>query len=399
MLFRSTSDVFRQMRDADHYHGRCGYCEFRRVCGGCRARAYAMSGDYLGEEPFCTHQPQQNSGERDADRPDGLEELDGKILSTIQTRFPVAARPFDVLAKELGIRGDEVLRRVARLRGDGVIRRLGAVFDSRRLGYRSTLVAARIPHKMLPGVVQIINRLAGVTHNYRRNHAYNLWFTLTAESEEVVEGIIEDVRQRTGIADFHSLPALAVYKIRAVFGNDEPLCTPVAAGTRGQGDQEVSLDHAQKQLVRLLQEDLPLEPEPFAKLAGQLGWPSERVIEQVKEWLAAGVIRRFGAVVAHRRMGFLANGMAVFRVADDVVDKVGRRLAEHREVSHCYRRPPLDDFPYNLFAMIHGRSEEEVRAVVDRIAREMNATNIDVLFSAEEYKKTSMRYFVASASP
>jgi DNA-binding Lrp family transcriptional regulator len=292
------------------------------------------------------------------------------------------------------------------MRADGIIRRLGAVFDSRRLGYCSTLVAARVPASRLAEVARMVSRLPGVTHNYARNRAYNLWFTLTAQSPEEIERILSELRRETGIADFHSLPALAVYKIRVVFGKDAekglPAVASAKAGTiRFPGDREPvpeRMDDDRKRLVRLLQEDIPVEAEPFAVIAGPLGWPVQRVIDQVAEWSASGVIRRFGAVVGHRRMGFTANGMAVFRVPDGLVDDAGRRLAACPEVSHCYRRPPMSGFNYNLFAMVHGRSEEEVRTVVDRVAREMNIADVDVLYSTDEYKKTSMKYFPETPS-
>ena len=388
-----SSEVFLRMRNLDSYHGRCGYCEFRRVCGGCRARAYAMSGDFLAEEPFCTYQPRRAPSSRNVGASSELDELDGKILSAIQSDFPVAEQPHQVLAERLGGDEQEVLRRVSRLRSGGVIRRLGAVFDSRSLGYASTLVAGRVPPERLEEVAALVSQLPGVTHNYRREHARNLWFTLTARSDREISEILDDLRQRTGIAEFDSLPALAVYKIRVNFAMgpdgasaDSP-ATPVASGPAEP------LSEQQKQLVRLLQEDLPDTLRPFDEPARQLGWPLDRVLEQIDSWRARGVIRRFGAVVHHRRLGFDANGMAAFDVPPDRIDEAGRRLAERPEISHCYRRPALEDFPYNLFAMIHGRSVDEVRAVATQAAEEQGLPNFDVLFSTAEYKKESMRYF------
>jgi DNA-binding Lrp family transcriptional regulator len=208
------------------------------------------------------------------------------------------------------------------------------------------------------------------------------------------------LRRETGIREFHSLPALAVYKIRVEFDltDDAPVAgaaAPHPAGASAPPTQE------QKELVRLIQDGLPIERDPFAAAAARLGWPAARVVRQIREWIAAGVIRRFGAVVRHREIGFQANGMAVFRMPDGEIDAAGRRLAAHREVSHCYRRPPLEGFPYNLFAMVHGRSEEEVRRTVAGMARELGRVGAehpsyvyDMLFSITEFKKVSMRYFV-----
>ncbi len=146
-----------------------------------------------------------------------MDDLDKKILSVIQTDFPVATGPFNVLADRLGADPDDVAGRISDMRRSGSVRRLGAVFDSRALGYFSTLVAARIPPERLDQVAGTVTGLHGVTHNYRREHVYNLWFTLTAESESRIEAILADLRSSTGIDAFFSLPALVVYKIRVNF--------------------------------------------------------------------------------------------------------------------------------------------------------------------------------------
>jgi len=391
-----TSPLFRQMRDLDSYHGRCGICEYRKICGGCRARAYAMSGDYLDEEPFCTHQP----AGKPAKTPPQLDDQDKVLMSVIQANFPVDRRPFERLAAYLGDDGEDIERRVRKMRRDGVIRRLGAVFDSRKLGYVSTLVAGRVDPDDLDEVAAEVSKLTGVTHNYRREHAYNLWFTLTSESTERLEETLEDLRQRTTARELHSLPALKVYKIRVNFqfaessgiidaavSHDRAFSTPHQAPTEPFSDD-------QKQLVRLLQDNLPDLPKPFDAVADRLGWSVGRVLEQIEDWLAAGVIRRLGAVVRHQRLGFRANGMAVLDVPEDREDEVGAILAARSEISHCYCRPRLPDFPYGLFAMVHGHDEQGVCDLVASIAGELKIENYDVLFSTTEYKKVSMKYFV-----
>jgi len=156
----------------------------------------------------------------------------------------------------------------------------------------------------------------------------------------------------------------------------------------------LTLDEDQKHLVRLLQESLSDSPDPFNDVAAELGWPVERVIEQITAWRDAGVIRRFGAVVRHQKLGFSANGMSVYNVSPERIDEIGYRLAERPEISHCYRRPALEDFPYTLFGMIHGQSEDAVRSLAADLAREHSIDDYDVLFSIAEFKKVSMKYFV-----
>lgn len=393
-----TSEVFRLLRGGVSLRGRCGRCEFRLVCGGCRARAYATRGDYLAEEPFCAYQP-KGQGLPETKTPHGhvrtfkvgdLDALDKRLLSVVQAEMPIVVRPFDALARMLRTDADEVLARLTRLKEAGFIRRIGAVFDAARLGWVSCLVTGRVEPARLDSVAQAVSSLPEVTHNYARRHEYNLWFTLTSRSKDRIEKAVQALSRETGV-DFQLLPAVAVYKINAVFSLDG---RPPAAAVRLAGSTgPVELTGDQKRLVGILRGDLGISPQPLAAVAARVGWPVHRVIEQVQQWLAGGVIRRFGAVAAHRKLGFRANGMAVFRVEDARIDSFGRRLAELPQISHCYRRRPFPGWKYNLFAMFHGRSEEEVRNLIDNIANQTGVADYDVLFSTVEYKKTSPVFF------
>ncbi len=341
-----------------------------------------------------------------------MDSEDKRILSLLQTEFPVVARPFDALAERLGTEPAALVARVRRLAEGGVIRRIGPVFDSRRLGYTSTLAAARVPAERLAEVAERVSRLPGVTHNYERRGDYNLWFTLTARSEKEIAETLDALGEETGIV-FHSLPALAVYKIRAVFGADDatsggPLrgrsgLSAVASAKAGdpprKESQPAELDAGQKRLVQAIQDGLAIEREPFGPVAERAGRPVEELLAQIRAWMATGLVRRFGAVLAHRRVGYRANGMAVFNVPRDRADEAGRMLAERPEITHCYCRPPLSDFPYNLYAMAHGRSEESVRVLVDRLAQEIGAADYALLFSTTEFKKSPMRYFEPEDRP
>jgi len=327
-----------------------------------------------------------------------MDELDRQILSAIQADLPVVARPFDALAERLGAKTDEVLGRIRRMIEAGPIRRLGPVFDSGRLGYSSTLVAAKVPPDRLTETAARVSALPGVTHNYERRGPYNLWFTLTARSEEEIVRTLADLRAATGL-EFHRLPALAVYKIRAVFdvsAPGEPARHDVPRRSRGglKKTSPAQLGADEQALVRALQDGLEATAEPFAPVAARVGRPVEWVLGQVRKWLSSGVVRRFGAVLRHTEVGFRANSMAAFALPPERTDEAGRTLAKRPEITHCYRRPPLPGFPYSLYVMIHGRSEDEVRALAARLAREIGARDHAVLFSATEFKKTSMRYFV-----
>ena len=371
------SGLFADLRNTADYHGRCGACEYVTVCGGCRARAYAITGDYLGEEPFCLHTPRAK-----------LDDLDKQILSVIQANLPATPQPFDLPGVDAT--SAEVIERLGRLADEGVVRRLGPIFDSKRLGYVSTLVAAAVPAERLDEVAAAVSELPGVTHNYSRESTYNLWFTLTARSDDDIVEEIDSLTQRTGVT-FHRLPSQRVFKIRVDFqlvGGPQK-----APPKRPAQSAPIELSEQDKAIVRSLQEGLPLVERPFAQIADELGLSEDALLTRINEWIDQRVIRRFGAVVNHRKLGFSANGMAVFNVPADRLDEVGRAVAACPEVSHCYQRPALPGFDYNLYAMVHGQTVRQVESIVAELAASLALPDRDILFSTVEYKKQSMKYF------
>jgi DNA-binding Lrp family transcriptional regulator len=152
------------------------------------------------------------------------------------------------------------------------------------------------------------------------------------------------------------------------------------------------LTPAQK-LIQQLQADLPLCPRPFKEIARRVGITEEEVLGSIKQHLRQGVIRRFGAILGHQKLGFVANGMGVWHVPEEDTERVGTIMASYPEVSHCYQRPTSDSWPYNLYTMIHGTSRQECEAVAARISQETGITDYRLLFSVRELKKKSMVYY------
>jgi DNA-binding Lrp family transcriptional regulator len=148
---------------------------------------------------------------------ESLDELDRAILNEIQSHFPIVARPYAEVGLRVGTSEAEVLARVAAMTEAGIIRRLGANFTSRKLGYTSTLCAARVAPESLDHFVAMVNRYPGVTHNYLRRHRYNVWFTLIAESEERLEQILREISRTSGVVEILSLPAQEIFKIKVDF--------------------------------------------------------------------------------------------------------------------------------------------------------------------------------------
>lgn len=155
----------------------------------------------------------------------------------------------------------------------------------------------------------------------------------------------------------------------------------------------MNIDAIDKRIIARLQGDLPLEPRPFAQLAAEVGLSEAQVVERIARLERDKIMRRFGATLRHQQSGFPANVMVAWRVEESRVDEVGDKLASFRRVSHCYWRRPCPDFPYNVFSMVHGKSEAECRELVEEMAREVGNIDHQLLFSVEELKKTSMQYY------
>jgi siroheme decarboxylase len=334
-----------------------------------------------------------------------MTELQKQILSIIQGQFPIVERPFADIARQVDSSEAEVLDAITKLREEGIIRRIGAIFEAKRLGYISTLVAAKVPGEQVVAFVADVNSLAGVSHNYGREHRFNVWFTLTVPNEETIVLTLHDLKTKHGIEEIYSLPAVKLFKIKVDFDLSETK----AKGKRqkakleriNQTKKEVItqvasaiFDAQDKKLVRELQEDLAIESEPFAKVADTVGLSREEVLGKIQQWKADGTIRRFGASVRHHKIGFTTNGMVVFAMTPERIEESGNLLAEYKQVSHCYQRPEAPGWPYNLFAMTHCRTKEELDEIVKEMAAKIQSLEHGVLVTTAEYKKTNVKYFV-----
>jgi DNA-binding Lrp family transcriptional regulator len=323
-----------------------------------------------------------------------LDALDRLLLERLQGAFPLVARPYAELGEILGLGESEVLARVGRLKVEGIIRQIGAIFDTRKLGYQSTLVAFHASDDALDGVAARVSAHPGVSHNYARPHHYNLWFTLAVPPGDEVEEEICRLAERSGVDDWLNLPALRVFKIRTLFRLVEDQDRQETDDLGRAGPEQRPFSPSDIPYVRALQRDLPLVSRPFAEASGGLGLTEDDLLDRARELESARIMRRFGAVLRHRRVGYMANGMACWMVPESRVETVGERAARYPQVSHCYQRPAYPPgWPYNLFTMIHGHSSGEVERIVGRLAGECGLDQYEILYSIREFKKERVRYF------
>jgi len=369
-----------------------------------------------------------------------LDTTDRRILDLIQRHFPLVARPFKLIAERAATTEADVIQRLARLKQAGLVREICAVFDAERLGYRSTLAAMAVEPTRLDEVAAIVSAHPGVSHNYERTHEFNLWFTLTVAAERSIEREIGRLVHDAQVVDFLILPAIRRFKIGVDFdlgtrGGEDG--SGVWGMGYGVGEQELPLrtQHSglsnqdstirdqgsgisssrseiqnpkskienrkskiasgrEGNVVRVLQYDFPLEPRPFERLAGGIGMHEEELLAITKRFLATGTMRRIGAILHHRHVGYLANAMVCWALPADRIEQAGQKAARERAISHCYQRPAFPPrWPYNLMTMIHGRSEEQVREVVGRLRSKLQPIDCAILFSRREFKKQRVHYF------
>jgi len=328
-----------------------------------------------------------------------LDDFDKRLLNAMQGAFPIEPRPYAAVAGALDVDEERVLARVRELIDERIIRQVTPIFDTRALGYGSMLVAAKVDPEHPWRAAKIVNSHPGVSHNYLRNHDFNMWFTIAVEEDSGLglQGTLDVLQELTGAESIRQLPTLKLFKIRMdleMEGGTEALAKSAGVAEEPAELEKQPYDEWDKAVIRATQGDLPVVPEPYAPAARRLGVPVEALVEHMRGMVDRRLLRRVAAILFHRRAGFSANGMGVWRVPDERVLELGPRMAAFRGISHCYQRPTYADWPYQIFTMAHGRSKAECDAILDAIAGEIDAIeDRAVLYSSTEFKKIRLLYF------
>jgi DNA-binding Lrp family transcriptional regulator len=328
-----------------------------------------------------------------------LDDRDKHLLNLLQSRFPLEPRPFASVAASAGLEEREVLARTRALLDDRIIREVTPIFDTPALGYHSMLVAARVDPENPHRAAKIVNEHPGVSHNYLRNHTFNIWFTIAVppDSELGLDGTLEILSERTGAESMRQLPTITMFKINMnleMEGGTEALAAPVEA-VKPLSREPVPIDDLDVAVVRAVQGPMEVRSDPYAPAAERLGVSVEQLLEHCRGMVDRGLLRRVAAILYHRRAGFSANGMGVWKVPEEHVMKLGPQMAAVRGISHCYQRPTYPDWPYSIFTMAHGRSKEECDAILDGVAEVAGLGDDErsTLYSSTEFKKVRLLYF------
>ena len=328
-----------------------------------------------------------------------MDDLDKEILNEIQWSFPLVTRPFDAIAKKFNTTPEIIKERLNSLKEIGVLRQLSAIFDTRKLGYTSSLVAMEIESDKLEDVANQINRHPGVSHNYERDHQFNLWFTLAVPPGTDLKQELEKFNVLKGIKKVRMLPTLQLFKIGVKLDLVDEKKHDIAPTEEKKEIKETKFEPTEqdKDFIRELQKNMDIIDEPFVNAAKNLGLTENEVFEKMKHYEDIGVMRRFAAILRHRQIGFTANGMIVWKVDDDKISEVGSKLGSFPQVSHCYERPTYPDWPYNVFSMIHCKTQDEAYDVAKTIQDQIHVDDYNILFSTREFKKTRVEYFVENS--
>ena len=313
------------------------------------------------------------------------------LLDALQKSFPITKRPFLELGRQLDASEEEVIEEYKKLKDEGIIRQTSAIFDTKSLGYASSLVAFKVPN--IEDAAAFINTHPGVSHNYERDHDFNLWFTLAVppDSRLGLQKTVELMAQKAGVEEFIILPTKKMFKIKVHLDVAGKRAKKEKVEKKKRVEMELLPEHIE--LIKLLQEDIEPVREPFAKVVEMLGKDYEWLANEAKKLQDAGYMRRFATILRHRKAGFKANAMVVWSVDETRAEAIGQKVAEFSAVSHCYLRPTYPNWPYSLFSMIHGKSKEEVEEVVKEIAAEIEPREYRYLYSTREFKKVRIKYF------
>ncbi|MFA7249820.1 MAG: Lrp/AsnC family transcriptional regulator, partial [Dehalococcoidia bacterium] len=321
------------------------------------------------------------------------------LLDLMQDHYPLVERPYQALGEQIGVSEDEVLGRLAQARSAGVIRQICPIFDTKALGYSSALVAMRVAPEHLKRAVRVLNAHPGVSHNYRRNHSFNIWFTIAMPPGADLDAVIQRLHELTLAESTRPMPTLHLFKIAVTLDmtGDRPADArgaPEYTEERRSKAKARPVDATDIAYIRATQEDMPDVAEPFAEIGKQLGMTGAEVLAHGERMIESGHLRRFAAIINHRHAGFNANGMVVWHVPPERIQEFGRFVAGYRSVSHCYQRPTYPDWPYAVFSMMHAAKTATVEETAAAIAQETSIEDYQILYSTTEYKKIRLPYFI-----
>jgi len=325
-----------------------------------------------------------------------MDSLQLHFINQFQGGFPIVERPYASVAATLGTDETALMSMIRGLLDEGILSRFGPMYDAVCMGGGLTLAAMSVPATRFETVVEQVNALPAIAHNYRRDHELNMWFVIATETPEGIVDAISTIEEQTGLT-VYNFPKLQEFYIGLwlrLDGEGGVTTQPIDYSEEKSDHSPDILDKLDRHIIRATQGGLPLTSHPYADVAAQTGSDEATVMSRMDGMLKNGIIRRIGAIPNHYKLGLRGNGMSVWDVPDDLLDTLGEQVGQLDFVSHCYERPRhLPLWPYNLFAMVHGHDREEVKSKVAQIEEMLGdaCKQHEVLFSSAILKKTGLR--------
>ncbi|HOT43642.1 MAG TPA: hypothetical protein PLM53_04240 [Spirochaetota bacterium] len=326
--------------------------------------------------------------------------VETKVLNRVQKDFPVVTDPFHAMAEELSIPEHDFLDAVRDLKQRGIVRNISGIFNADRLGFVTTLVAFSVEDHDLESAAAAINAHPGVSHNYLRDHRYNIWFTLAAESNPRLEETVKKLAEQAHASDYIILRNEKLLKIGLMLSIGEEVQQghgPSRGKGRGRTSVPRPLSAEERESIRILQTDLPLENNPFGVLieTRSSSIKLDAFMTCFKRLKEDHILRRYAAVLRHREAGYRANAMTVWKPrSGSDIDRIARIFHDSHQISHLYLRTLLPGrWEYPLFAMIHARTDDDLDAIIKDLSGKSGIDDYQVLRSLKEFKKERVVYY------
>lgn len=321
------------------------------------------------------------------------------FINHYQGGVPLCQDPYSQLASELGTDEATLLNMIERLLAEGWLSRFGPLYDAKKMGGGLTLAALSVPEDQFEKVTACVNSYDEVAHNYRRSHALNMWFVVATETEQAVQRVLDDIESQTGLKVFNCPKLREFYvglklHIDAAGKVDSVPMDEVWLGRHNPADNQDAPNELQRSIITTTQDGLPLAVRPYQQIADQIDSDEKSVLHELQSMMDQGSLRRIGAVPNHYKLGLRGNGMTVWDVPDELVTEIGTKIGAMDFVSHSYHRPRhLPNWPYNLFAMVHGSDRDQVLKKLALMEEALFPYNFrhEVLFSTAILKKSGLR--------
>lgn len=332
-----------------------------------------------------------------------MHKKDKQILQEIQDNFPISKFPFEQVAEKFNLTEGQLIAKIQKFKKNGTIRRIAPKLNIHKIEKRvSTLVAMKVPKDKIEKVAEVVNSYKEVSHNYERIAEYNLWFTLSANSEKQLKRILTEIKEKTEIDDIMDLRTKKFFKLGVRFSlikdkeNVEKLKS-IFENRKTKFNEEkrfsekiISISNFEKQLLSLLQNGIEIVHNPFKTIAEKLKISEDEIISTLRELEYYGVIKSFSATLNQRKIGLKANAMIVWKVNENV-GEIGKKIAKYEEITHCYERRTYKRWGWNVYSMVHMKSKNECEKFAKKVAKEIGVKEYRLIYSIREFKKTGIR--------